>query len=88
MIAVWKVTARRISRQTKCSCATAWPTLERLDFPSQPLYSHPLTERSQELHAAVEDCSSSFKEALGEQLYETFDRLVPVASDSAVATAT
>ncbi|ROW06521.1 hypothetical protein VMCG_04292 [Cytospora schulzeri] len=41
-----------------------------------------------ELYTAVEDCSSSFKDALGEQLYETFDRLIPAASDSAVATAT
>ncbi|KAK7748092.1 hypothetical protein SLS53_001344 [Cytospora paraplurivora] len=46
------------------------------------------TVSARELHAAVEDCSSSFKEALGEQLYEAFDRLVPVASNSAVATAT
>ncbi|KUI60678.1 Nuclear GTPase SLIP-GC [Cytospora mali] len=47
-----------------------------------------LTSLKKELHAAVEDCSSSFKEALGEQLYETFDRLIPAASGSAVATAT
>lgn len=42
----------------------------------------------QELHTAVEDCAVSFKDTLGEQLYETFDRLIPAASDSAVATAT
>ncbi|ROW04317.1 hypothetical protein VSDG_00871 [Cytospora chrysosperma] len=47
-----------------------------------------LTNLQKELHTAVEDCAVSFKDTLGEQLYETFDRLIPAASDSAVATAT
>ncbi|KUI73699.1 Nuclear GTPase SLIP-GC [Cytospora mali] len=67
---------------------TRLTSLKKVTLAFHPLYGHPLTKVCQELHAAVEDCSSSFKEALGEQLYETFDRLIPAASGSAVATAT
>ncbi|ROV95754.1 hypothetical protein VPNG_08780 [Cytospora leucostoma] len=62
--------------------------LRKVLFPIPTAQRPPANREVQELHAAVEDCSSSFKEALGEQLYEAFDRLVPVASNSAVATAT
>lgn len=36
----------------------------------------------------MEDCISVFYETLGEQLYDTFDRLIATASAKAVDTAT
>lgn len=52
------------------------------------LARHSILTVLQFLHRAVEDCIASFHETLGEQLYETFDRLIPTASAQAVGTAT
>lgn len=41
-----------------------------------------------DLHTAVQDCIATFHEALTDQLYDHFDRLIPTASASAVPTAT
>lgn len=42
----------------------------------------------QNLREAVEDCRSSMKHDLEKHLYKTFDTLIPIASGSALETAT
>ncbi|KAK2607165.1 hypothetical protein N8I77_005867 [Diaporthe amygdali] len=46
-----------------------------------------LVSLQKDLHKAVKDFQSSLRHTLRERLYSTFDRLIPAASDNAVATA-